>query len=221
MAPRSLAMASRRRAFSVSMLSNCWLSAGQLLVGLQVDAAEPLAIGLEARRAVRSTSASGGQRRRPAASSASARQSSGAHAERLADLRAAVLGARVARALEPGLDAGARLARVGDGAPAPRAAPAPPARSAVSAAASASAAAWRSLLGVGQRAHAASGAARRSWPAGRRGLSSSRCGLGEARLQGVAICCSAPARARRPALALGADGRRALGAGAALALERR
>ena len=190
MAPRSLAMASSTSAFSVSMPSTCWLSAVQLLVGLQVDAAEPLAVGLEARRAgARPRRAAAAAR--PAASSASARQPSGAQpscSRMLARTSSARARARLRAALRCGRAPRARRRRR----LAPRAAPARPggarcrrrparrrrpgARARPSPARSSASGAARSIMRRQRRRGLASSARPR------RGAPSS-----------VAICCSAPA----------------------------
>ena len=138
----------RRRRFSLSSLSNCCAKVGEIVVGLQVDAAEALAVGLEARQLA--------VRRRAAAASARWLRSRPAPGSLRARHRAArgcaapLLGARVRAFFEPRLDARARFARVGHGClrGAQRLRRLPVAQ--LSAAASASAAAWRSLLGLGE-----------------------------------------------------------------------
>ena len=85
---------------------------GQIVVGLQVDAAEALAVGLDAEElAVGLLEA---RQRRSRLDLGQPQAVLGCAGELLADL-ARLLGAALARILEPRLGAGARLALVGDG----------------------------------------------------------------------------------------------------------
>ena len=124
MPERSLAIASSTSLFSLSMLSNCWLRPVEVLVGLQIDAAQPLTVGLEAGELAvglppASAAAAAG------ASSASARQSSGAQPSCSRILRAS--SARRSRAFSSRASVRARaLALIGDGGLRRAQLPAPP-----------------------------------------------------------------------------------------------
>ena len=112
MPARSLAMAASTSLFSLSSALELLGQAGQVLVGLQVDAAEALAVGLEPGELAVGLLE---PRRRRSAGQLGERQAAVGRAAQLIADAARLLGPARAGILEPGLGAGAGLALVGDG----------------------------------------------------------------------------------------------------------
>ena len=184
---RSRAIACSRSAFSRVIVVELRRELARLLLGAQVHAAEPLALGLSA-----SSRASTSHERRAAAHrlrrSRERERLLGRAVELLAD-RARATSPRARRAFEPRLAGARALSRASASAPAPRAARSP-APSAVSADRQLVGRPWRARARPPRWRRAASRGAARSRPElGERG--SSALGLVLARAQRSAICSRA------------------------------